>query len=172
MNRHRSFVINHPHHNHHNHPYRNYHRKHRVKRRSSDGKLYRLTPNLHRQFSLSVNPEISSSSSPKGVFPASPRLTRVASSRLCCICSGCPHVSSCPPPNENVVRSSFRQEKPEMFGNYRFWDVEEWRAQIKREKAKREERKALIIVSAVGIIVFICVSYFGTLLFLRVTRLP
>lgn len=56
--------------------------------------------------------------------------------------------------------------------DYRFWDVEEWRAQMKREKARQKEKAVLMVVSAIGIIVFICVSYFGTLLFLRVTRLP
>jgi len=56
--------------------------------------------------------------------------------------------------------------------NYRFWDLDEWRAQVRREKARRKERRALLMVSIVGIIVFICVSYFGTLLFLRITRLP
>ena len=56
--------------------------------------------------------------------------------------------------------------------NYRFWDIDEWREQVKRDQAKKRERRSLIIVSAFGIIVFICVSYFGTLLFLRVTKLP
>ncbi|KAI1296896.1 hypothetical protein HDE_05090 [Halotydeus destructor] len=56
--------------------------------------------------------------------------------------------------------------------DYRFWDVEDWRAQMKREKAREKEKAILMLVSAIGIIVFVCVCYFGTLLFLRVTKLP
>jgi hypothetical protein len=56
--------------------------------------------------------------------------------------------------------------------NYRYWDVDEWRAQVRRQKAKKKERRALLTVCVVGIIVFIAVSYFGTLLFLRITKFP
>lgn len=59
-----------------------------------------------------------------------------------------------------------------IYRDYRYWDVDEWRAQLKKERAKRKERAALMAVSALGIIIFICVSYFGTLLFLRITKLP
>ena len=59
-----------------------------------------------------------------------------------------------------------------LMNNYRYWDVDEWRAQVRREKLKKKERRALLTVCAVGIIVFIAVSYFGTLLFLRITRFP
>jgi amino acid permease len=61
---------------------------------------------------------------------------------------------------------------PSLRNNYRFWDIDEWREQMKRDRAKKSERRALMTVSALGIIVFICVSYFGTLLFLRITKLP
>ena len=56
--------------------------------------------------------------------------------------------------------------------NYRFWDIDEWRAAVKRQKIKKKERRALLTVCVVGIIVFIAVSYFGTLLFLRITKYP
>ena len=56
--------------------------------------------------------------------------------------------------------------------NYRFWDIDEWRAQVRRQKVKRKERRTLLTVCVVGIIVFIAVSYFGTLLFLRITKFP
>ena len=55
--------------------------------------------------------------------------------------------------------------------NYRYWDIDEWRAQIKREKAKNKERRALAMVCALSILIFISISYFGTILFLRVTKL-
>ena len=56
--------------------------------------------------------------------------------------------------------------------NYRFWDIDDWRAQVRRQKVKRKERRTLLTVCVVGIIVFIAVSYFGTLLFLRITKFP
>lgn len=67
---------------------------------------------------------------------------------------------------------SYVDMAPGLRSNYRYWDIEEWREQMKRDRAKKRERRSLITVSAFGIIVFICVSYFGTLLFLRITRLP
>lgn len=70
----------------------------------------------------------------------------------------------------NRSRSMVEPVKP-IARNYRYWDIDEWRAQIKREKAKSKERKALAMVCALSILVFICISYFGTILFLRVTKL-
>lgn len=70
----------------------------------------------------------------------------------------------------NRSRSFVEPVKP-IARNYRYWDIDEWRAQIKREKAKSKERKALAMVCALSILVFICISYFGTILFLRVTKL-
>lgn len=76
-------------------------------------------------------------------------------------------------PTVRVDRSrSFVDMSPTLRNNYRFWDIDEWREQMKRDRAKKSERRALMTVSALGIIVFICVSYFGTLLFLRITKLP
>lgn len=184
----------------HPHPYVRRHQhqskkhKKKKKRSSSDGKSYRAA-NLHRQFSLSFNPEPHSSSSPhiwttSGALKPTTVGTTPNGTRgihpCChqgCVLSGCPiemktrsyDLNHHHPTVVSNIRSSFQHPKDQAaiyHRNYRFWDVEEWRAQIKREKAKSKERKALMIVSAVGIIIFICVSYFGTLLFLRVTKLP
>lgn len=85
-------------------------------------------------------------------------------------------LSPCRPPRWSAkAYEAARKESMEPLPrtpDYRFWDVEEWRAQMKRDKAREKERAVLMVVSAIGIIVFICVSYFGTLLFLRVTKLP
>lgn len=71
-------------------------------------------------------------------------------------------------PNRNIFSTS--SVKP-VLRNYRYWDIDEWRAQIKREKAKNKERRALAMVCALSILIFISISYFGTILFLRVTKL-
>lgn len=76
-----------------------------------------------------------------------------------------------PPPLPPPLFHSHPDAKNKM-SNYRYWDVDEWRAAVRREKAKKKERRALLTVCAVGIIVFIAVSYFGTLLFLRITKFP
>ena len=76
-------------------------------------------------------------------------------------------------PNSNHrIWKEKRLNSAGIYRDYRYWDVDEWRAQLKKERAKRKERAALMAVSALGIIIFICVSYFGTLLFLRITKLP
>lgn len=53
----------------------------------------------------------------------------------------------------------------------RFWDVEQWRNKLRKERLRKKERNVLMIVSSIAIIVFIGISYFGTILFLRLTRL-
>lgn len=85
----------------------------------------------------------------------------------------CSHKAMPCRPSARVDRScSFVHMTPGLRNNYRYWDIDEWREQLKRDQAKKSERRALMTVSAIGIIVFICVSYFGTLLFLRITKLP
>lgn len=74
--------------------------------------------------------------------------------------------------NHRTWKAEKRLNSSGIYRDYRYWDVDEWRAQLKKERAKRKERAALMAVSALGIIIFICVSYFGTLLFLRITKLP
>lgn len=53
----------------------------------------------------------------------------------------------------------------------RFFDVEQWRNKLRKERLRRKERNVLMVVSSIAIIVFIGISYFGTILFLRLTRL-
>lgn len=58
----------------------------------------------------------------------------------------------------------------------RFWDVkkfdvESWRNKLHKERLRKKERNVLMVVSSIAIVVFIGISYFGTILFLRLTRL-
>ena len=53
----------------------------------------------------------------------------------------------------------------------RFWDVDQWRNKLRKERLRKKERNVLMVVSSIAIIVFIGISYFGTILFLRLTRL-
>jgi hypothetical protein len=51
------------------------------------------------------------------------------------------------------------------------WDVEQWRRKLRKQRLKRKERNVLMLVLSVAILLFIGISYFGAILFIRTTRM-
>lgn len=51
------------------------------------------------------------------------------------------------------------------------WDVEQWRRKLRKQRLKRKERNILMVVLSVAILLFVGISYFGAILFIRTTRM-
>uniref|UniRef100_T1KHA3 Uncharacterized protein n=1 Tax=Tetranychus urticae TaxID=32264 RepID=T1KHA3_TETUR len=51
-------------------------------------------------------------------------------------------------------------------------DIDSWHRRRKRETLKKKERAIIAILSIVAVLIFIAMSYFGTILFLRITTMP
>ncbi|XP_053214658.1 uncharacterized protein LOC128397910 [Panonychus citri] len=51
-------------------------------------------------------------------------------------------------------------------------DIDSWHRRRKRETLKKKERAIIAILSIIAILIFIAMSYFGTILFLRITTMP